>query len=386
MQTLPGTFLRHGYLTASYGKFIHSGFQADDVADYTPGYYKMHGRKGDVTHTETGCCKHIDSRLAPARSPARRAGTGRGASCPTTGTATTRPSFSRTPSRPTARSSSCGEEHDRPFFLACGFWRPHVPWTVPQRYYDRFPLDKIELPAGYQAGDLDDLPKPGRWLATHSGDHAEVVAGDMWKKSLQGYYASMTYIDEQIGRVLDALESGPHKDDTIVVFFSDNGMHLGEKDHWLKYALWEQTCRVFLSISVPGHPAAGSETPVEPDRSVPDADEPLRRAAAVDAHARRHRPDRRARRPKPRARPAGALDLRPRQSRDPRRALPLHPLPQRRRGTLRPRERPARVHEPRRRRSAARREGPPRQIHAGGEVAGHPRSQRRDGRRLAVER
>jgi arylsulfatase A-like enzyme len=137
-----------------------------------------------------------------------------------------------------------------------------VRWTVPQRYYERFPLEKIELPAGYRAGDLDDVPKPGRWLATHSRDHAEVVASDMWRKSLQGYYASMTYIDEQIGRVLDALESGPHRDDTIVVFLSDNGMHLGEKDHWLKYALWEQSCRVFLSISVPGLPRQVSETPV----------------------------------------------------------------------------------------------------------------------------
>jgi arylsulfatase A-like enzyme len=72
----------------------------------------------------------------------------------------------------------------------------------------------------------------------------------------------MAYIDEQIGRVLDALESSPHKDNTILIFLSDNGMHLGEKDHWLKYALWEQSCQVFLSVSVPGYPNQKIESPV----------------------------------------------------------------------------------------------------------------------------
>jgi arylsulfatase A-like enzyme len=72
----------------------------------------------------------------------------------------------------------------------------------------------------------------------------------------------MAYVDEQIGRVLDALEKSPERDNTVVVFLSDNGFHLGEKDHWLKYALWEQTCRVFLSIAAPGFPRQFSETPV----------------------------------------------------------------------------------------------------------------------------
>ena len=259
VQTLPGTFLRAGYLTGSYGKFIHSGFQADDVADYTPGYQKMHGRKEHVTHTDTALLKHVipgSIREIPG------AGNWTWGILPDDWDREDPSKLQEDTEQANRTIAFLRETHDRPFFLACGFWRPHVRWTVPQRYYDRFPLDKMELPAGYRADDLDDVPKPGRWLATHSRDHAEVVASEMWKKSLQGYYASMTYIDEQIGRVLDALESGPHKDDTIVVFFSDNGMHLGEKEHWLKYALWEQSCRVFLSISVPGSPRQVSETPV----------------------------------------------------------------------------------------------------------------------------
>jgi arylsulfatase A-like enzyme len=83
----------------------------------------------------------------------------------------------------------------------------------------------------------------------------------MWKKCLQGIFASTAYVDEQIGRVLDALEKGPHRDNTIVVFAADNGFHTGEKNHWLKFALWEQTCRVVFSVSVPGMPVQRSQTP-----------------------------------------------------------------------------------------------------------------------------
>ena len=259
VQTLPGAFLSHGYLTASYGKLVHSGYQPDDVADYTPGYQKMHGR--DVTHTDVALLKHVIPGSIH-EIPGTSSKNWTWGILPDDWDRDDPAKLQEDTEQANRTIAFLREKQDRPFLLACGFWRPHVRWTVPQRYYDRFPLDKIELPAGYRAGDVDDLPKPGRWIATHRGEHAEVVAGDMWKKSLQGYYASMTYIDEQIGRVLDALESGPHNDDTIVVFFSDNRMHLGEKDHWLKYALWEQTCRVFLSISVPGSPRQVSETPV----------------------------------------------------------------------------------------------------------------------------
>jgi arylsulfatase A-like enzyme len=154
------------------------------------------------------------------------------------------------------------EKHDQPFFMVCGFYRPHGPWTVPQRYYRDFPLDSIELPAGYRVDDLSDLPKPGRWIATNRREHAAAVAAGMWKSAIQSLAASTAYVDEQIGRVLDALEQGPNHRNTIVIFAGDNGFHTGEKDHWLKFALWEQTCRVPLAIAVPGLPAQQRDTPV----------------------------------------------------------------------------------------------------------------------------
>ena len=261
VQTLPNAFLHHDYLTAGYGKIVHNAYQEDDIADYSPGFYKMFDRTDSVTHSDTSLLKFILPNSKREISGHTSVNWTWGI-LPDNWDRNDATKLQQDTEQANRTISFLREKHDKPFFLACGFWRPHVRWTVPKRYYDMFPLEKIELPAGYKADDLDDLPKPGKWIASHRGEHAEVVASGMWKKSIQSYCASMAYIDEQIGRVLDALEKSPERDNTIVVFLSDNGFHLGEKDHWLKYALWEQTCRVFFSVSVPGYPKLFSETPV----------------------------------------------------------------------------------------------------------------------------
>jgi arylsulfatase A-like enzyme len=154
------------------------------------------------------------------------------------------------------------QKHDRPFFVACGFWRPHVSWVVPKRYFDRYPLESISIPEGFRGDDLEDLPKAARWLATHRGEHDYIVKNGLWKKCLQAYYASISYVDEQIGRVLDALEASPNRDNTIIVFAADNGWHTGEKNHWSKFYLSELASRVVFAIAVPGMPAQVCQTPV----------------------------------------------------------------------------------------------------------------------------
>lgn len=261
VQNLPATFLKAGYLTAGYGKISHNSYQDDDANCYTPGYFKAFDHNFDVTHTELELMKHIlPGSLREIPGPTSQNWTW----------GVLPDDWDRNDPRKKQQDTEqadrvatfLSDSHDQPFFLACGFWRPHVRWTVPQRYYDLFPLDKIEIPAGYRPGDLDDLPKPGKWIAAHRGEHQEVVQGDMWKKSIQSYLAAMTYVDEQLGRVLDALEKSKYNDNTIVIFFSDNGFHLGEKDHWLKYALWEQTCRVFFSVSIPGIKPQAVDSPV----------------------------------------------------------------------------------------------------------------------------
>lgn len=146
--------------------------------------------------------------------------------------------------------------HDKPFFLAVGLHKPHMPWNVPKKYYDLFPLETIELPPK-RKDDLADVPPGGIRMALPMGDHATMLASGRWKEAVQGYLAAIAYCDAQIGRLLDAWEGSPQKDRTIVVFWGDHGWHLGEKEHWRKFALWEEATRMPYVWVAPGVTKAG---------------------------------------------------------------------------------------------------------------------------------
>jgi arylsulfatase A-like enzyme len=143
------------------------------------------------------------------------------------------------------------KSHDRPFFLACGFYKPHLPWHAPKKYFDMYPPEKLTLP-NVKKDDLDDIPPIGRQMAKPQGDHRRITKGKYWRKSLQGYLACISFMDAQLGRVLDALDASAHRDNTIVVLWSDHGWHLGEKLHWRKFALWEEATHNVLMMTVPG--------------------------------------------------------------------------------------------------------------------------------------
>jgi arylsulfatase A-like enzyme len=149
-----------------------------------------------------------------------------------------------------------GMKHEKPFFLAVGLHKPHMPWNVPKKYYDLFPLDGIELPPT-QASDLNDVPKGGLKMAKPEGDHAAMVKSGRWKEAVQGYLAAIAYCDAQIGRLLDAYEKSPGKANTVIVFWGDHGWHLGEKEHWRKFALWEEATRMPYIWVAPGVTPAG---------------------------------------------------------------------------------------------------------------------------------
>ncbi len=255
---LPQHFLKHGYLVAGYGKIAHNRFLEDDGNAFTPGYYKMLNRAADVTHTEASLMKHIiPGTLQEMWSDAWTWGV-----LPDDWDRDDPAKLQQDTEFANHTIALLRQKQERPFFVTCGFWRPHVKWTVPKRYYDLYPLEKIEITPGYRADDLEDLPGAARWLATHRGEHDFIVKAGLWKKCLQAYYASISYVDEQIGRVLDALEAGPNRDNTIVVFTSDNGWHTGEKNHWSKFYLSELACRVVFAISVPGLKPRKVDTPV----------------------------------------------------------------------------------------------------------------------------
>ncbi|QDV39442.1 sulfatase [Tautonia plasticadhaerens] len=142
-------------------------------------------------------------------------------------------------------------DRDRPFFLAVGLIRPHLPWYAPRPYFDHYPIGEIALPEAL-ADDLDDVPPAGIAMAKPEGDHRKVVEAGQWEEAVQGYLASIEFADAQIGRLLDALDASGHRDDTIIVFWGDHGWHLGEKEHWRKFALWEEATRVPLIVVAPG--------------------------------------------------------------------------------------------------------------------------------------
>ncbi len=141
--------------------------------------------------------------------------------------------------------------HDKPFFIACGLIKPHLPWAVPRKYYDMFPLDGIQLPP-YLEDDLNDVPPAGVQMAIKDGDHEKILASGRWKAAIQSYLASCAYTDMNVGRLLDALDKSPARDNTIIVLWGDHGWSLGEKNHWRKFALWEEPTRAPLIWIAPG--------------------------------------------------------------------------------------------------------------------------------------
>ncbi|MDO8545029.1 MAG: sulfatase-like hydrolase/transferase [Opitutaceae bacterium] len=143
------------------------------------------------------------------------------------------------------------KKHDKPFFLAVGLRKPHFPWCVPQKYYNMYPLDKIDLPP-YLADDLNDIPQAGVNLALSEPDHELIQKSGRWKEGLQAYLATVTFCDAMVGRLMDAFNKSQYKDNTIICFWSDHGFSLGEKHHWRKCALWEEETRVPMIWVVPG--------------------------------------------------------------------------------------------------------------------------------------
>jgi len=153
------------------------------------------------------------------------------------------------------------EDHEKPFFMAVGFVRPHVPYTAPKEYFDLYNLDDIVIPE-VPDDEMSDIPNMGKSIAygtIKTGDHYAVVnlSDTYWKEMVYGYLACISFVDDQAGKVIDALENSKYADNTIVVLWSDHGQHLGEKKHWRKQALWEESTKVPLLFKVPGQNSNG---------------------------------------------------------------------------------------------------------------------------------
>ncbi|MBI5382221.1 MAG: sulfatase [Opitutae bacterium] len=258
--TMQRHFLDHGYLVAGFGKINHTAYQDDNLSDYTPGFFKGHAKKNYVTHNDADLLRYVIPETL--RIPTPEYLPTRFGALPDDWDRDDPAKWQQDTEQASRAIAFLKDRHPQPFFLSVGFWRPHSERIVPKRYFDMYPLESIKIPASYRADDLEDVPAPGRRQATHMPTHTAVVNAGLWREYLRSYYASVSYVDEQLGRVLDALAASPHAANTIVVFASDNGYNGGEKNMWAKFALWEQTCRVVFAISAPGMPHQISPTPV----------------------------------------------------------------------------------------------------------------------------
>lgn len=176
-------------------------------------------------------------------------------------------------------------KHTRPFFAALGFYLPHLPWYYPKEILDDPELAHIknvddvilpEVPESGAAGDLADLSKVATRIAhgglnprsldgtrTYENWHDAITGEGKWKEAVQAYLASIYFVDQQIGRVMGALESSPHAENTIIVLWSDHGWMLGQKEAWRKYRPWEQSIQTHFLIKAPGIPPVAVDSPVE---------------------------------------------------------------------------------------------------------------------------
>jgi arylsulfatase A-like enzyme len=157
---------------------------------------------------------------------------------------------------------------DKPLFMTAGFYRPHRPQNVPKKYFDTFPVETTQLPLLPEGDDWDDMPPYAIGLArAHAhkegelSDHETILkmgGEDEWKYMVSAYLACVNYVDAQIGLLLDALESNPRNRETIILLTSDHGWNLGEKKHWAKAALWNNTTHVPFVVVAPGVTKAGT--------------------------------------------------------------------------------------------------------------------------------
>jgi iduronate 2-sulfatase len=240
--TLPQMFKRSGYVSARVGKIYHYGNPGqigtsglDDPASWDA-FVNPRGIDKDEEPKLTNFTptRGLGSALAYYASPAG--------------------DEAHTDGKVAAETIALLEKHkDRPFFIGAGFYRPHCPFIAPQKYFDLYPLESIAAPA---VAPDSWMPPPARFtVPPHWG-----ISEQAQRETIRAYYASISFLDANVGRLLDALDRLGLANNTIVVFVSDHGYHLGEYGQWMKQTLFERSARVPLIIAGPGVSSTGRAT------------------------------------------------------------------------------------------------------------------------------
>lgn len=249
--TLPQLFKANGYYTARVGKLYHAGVPNDIGLDGTDD-----AKSWGVKYNPIGKDKTEEYKVTNYTPFVRSLG---GSLCFMSMDNTTDDELTDGMVANTAvmlmRNVVNNEKKQQPFFIAAGFYRPHCPYIAPKKYFDMYPAESLKL-AERSATDWDNKPEAA--MQTKPLDWG--LNKTQQKEILQAYYASITFMDTQVGKLLDGLEELGIADNTIIVFWSDHGYNLGEHGQWMKQTLFDQTTRTPLIISIPGMKANGKET------------------------------------------------------------------------------------------------------------------------------
>lgn len=253
--TLPEYFAKHGYHTVSSGKIFHKHF-GDTEGTSDEGHWAFEEWVRERGTDRVQAAQHYsrgEGLIAGKPEQDARFRDGAGSEFEW-GPLAGEPAEMR--DRRTAKWASdqlAQLSTGRPFFLAVGISQPHLPWIVPQEFFDRHPLESIKIPE-HRADDFDDILTPaGKPLDGPSNDYRWASRSEeLFKRTVQAYLAASSFADDVVGQVLAALEASPHRDNTIVVIFGDHGWHLGEKLRFRKATLWAEATRLPLLVRVPG--------------------------------------------------------------------------------------------------------------------------------------
>jgi iduronate 2-sulfatase len=246
IQTIPQYFRANGYFSGRVGKIFHQGVPGDigtGGPDDTVSWDQVVNPRGRDRDAENGKLKTLTPGIPWGSAMAYLDDEG----------ADTEQTDGKVA---TAAIEMIRAHKDKPFFIGVGFYRPHVPEVAPKKYFDLYPLDSIKVTPQSAADLARLLPASKAWEPDNFG-----MSVDEQRQMIRAYYAATSFMDAQVGRVIDALKDMGLADDTIVVFTSDHGFMLGEHGQWMKNILWEESDRVPLIIRVPGKAAVNGRSP-----------------------------------------------------------------------------------------------------------------------------